>query len=75
LNPSLKTRKAPGSGRIWIGKTGLEATDGVVHGVGFPCNVLLAVDYAGQAAQVCQVDTGCENFPVPAAPVRKKKVH
>jgi hypothetical protein len=46
--------------------TGLQSTDGVVHGVGLAGDVLLAVDKAGQAAQVRQVDPRCENLSVSA---------
>jgi hypothetical protein len=44
----------------------LQSTDGVVHGVGLAGYVLLAVDEAGQAAQVRQVDSRCENLSVSA---------
>jgi hypothetical protein len=60
----------PGSGYATLpggsGFTDLQATDGVVHGVGLAGDVLLTVDEAGQAAQVRQVDPRCENLSVSA---------
>jgi hypothetical protein len=53
--------------------TDLQATDGVVHGVGLAGDVLLAVDNAGQAAQVRQVDPRCENLSVSAVHDTRKR--
>jgi hypothetical protein len=55
------------------GFTGLQATDGVIHGVGLAGNVLLTVDEAGQAAQVRQVDPRCENLSVSAGHHTEKR--
>jgi hypothetical protein len=71
LNPDpIRIRIQYGSGSATLpggpGFTDLQATDGVVHGVGLAGNVLFAVDEAGQAAQVRQVDTRCENLSVSA---------